>query len=216
MAELGRARYQEKKEDIQRVNKESNARRVEEAQRYIYEYLSTHICEDCAEDIVQSAFLRCYVRNAQFDFARLFRPWFLRTVANDALKMVTRQKRHISLDTQEDEAYQHLAEYLNATTKAPEEFIQRNEVREAIRKAFTKLSPRQKAAIILRYFAEVDRRLVLQETPPKVSIRKRTQGRVPERPGPIKNGNAGIITKDNPKIIPAPTYVHSPHYRRRG
>ncbi len=49
MAELGRARYQEKKEDIQRVNKESNARRVEEAQRYIYEYLSTHICEDCGE-----------------------------------------------------------------------------------------------------------------------------------------------------------------------
>ena len=46
-SEMNRSRYERKKDDIERVNKESNVRRVEEAQRYIYEVLSYSICEDC-------------------------------------------------------------------------------------------------------------------------------------------------------------------------
>lgn len=49
MKELGQARYQEKKAEIQAVNRQSNERRVEEAQRYLYEYLSYSKCADCGE-----------------------------------------------------------------------------------------------------------------------------------------------------------------------
>lgn len=105
-----------------------------------------------AEDIVQNAFLRTYERIGQFDTSRPFRPWFLRMVINDALKTAARQRRHISLDTQEDSTYQKLVERLEATTEEPEDVVQRNEVRGAIWEAFNKLSPQQRAAIILRYY----------------------------------------------------------------
>ena len=111
-----------------------------------------------AEDIVQNAFLRSYERIAQFDSSRPFRPWFLRMVTNDALKTVAKQKRHVSLEAREDETYQHLVDYLDTTLNAPEDIVQRNEVREAIRKAFYKLSPQQKEAIILRYYLGFDER----------------------------------------------------------
>ena len=48
-SEQGRNRYQTKRDDIQAVNKQSKDIRVEEAQRYIYEYLSFKVCADCGE-----------------------------------------------------------------------------------------------------------------------------------------------------------------------
>lgn len=105
-----------------------------------------------AEDIVQTAFIRAYKRIAQFDCAYPFRPWFLRMVTNDALKAVAKQRRNVSFDAREDGAYDHLIDYLEATTFAPEDVVLRNETREAIREAFTKLSPRQKTAVVLRYY----------------------------------------------------------------
>lgn len=105
-----------------------------------------------AEDIVQNAFLRTYERIEQFNTSRPFRPWFLRMVINDALKAAARQRRHISIDNQEDGTYHKLVERLEATANEPEDVVQRNEVRDAIREAFTKLSPQQRAVIILRYY----------------------------------------------------------------
>ena len=105
-----------------------------------------------AEDIVQSAFIRCFERIAQFDSSRPFRPWFFRIVTNDALKSVAKQKRQIPLEARDDEAYQQLVSYLDATIAEPEDIVQRNEIRESIQKAFTRLSPHQKEAILLRYY----------------------------------------------------------------
>lgn len=105
-----------------------------------------------AEDIVQNAFLRTYERIEQFNTSQPFRPWFLRMVINDALKAAARQKRHISIDNQGDATYQKLVERLEVTANEPEDVVQRNEVREAIREALTKLSPQQRAVIILRYY----------------------------------------------------------------
>ncbi len=116
--------------------------------------IATLITQDraMAEDIVQSVFIRCFERIKQFDSSRPFRPWFLRIVTNDALKTVTKQKRQISLEARDEEAYEHLVAYLNATMIEPEDIVQRNEVREAIQKAFVKLSPQQKEAVLLRYY----------------------------------------------------------------
>ena len=57
-----------------------------------------------AEDITQSAFVRAFERIHQFDAAAPFGPWFLRSVANDAIKAVERARRSESLDGDGDRA----------------------------------------------------------------------------------------------------------------
>ena len=124
-----------------------------------------------AEDVVQSAFIRCFERIKQFDSSRPFRPWFLRIVTNDALKAVMRQKRQVPLEAWDDEAYQQLVAYLDATMAEPEDIVQRNEIQEAIQKAFTRLSPQQKEVILLHYylgFSERDVSAQMRITPGSV------------------------------------------------
>lgn len=111
-----------------------------------------------AEDIVQNAFLRCFERAELFDAARPFRPWFMRTVINAALQAASRQRRYLSLDAGEDEAYPALVEQLEATSEAPEEILQREEIIRAVRAALPKLSPRQRAAIVQRYYLGLSER----------------------------------------------------------
>ncbi len=48
---------------------------------------------DLAEDVVQNAFARIGETFRQFDARRAFKPWFLRCVVNDAIKLSQRQKR---------------------------------------------------------------------------------------------------------------------------
>ena len=51
-----------------------------------------------AEDIVQSAFIRAAEKIDQFASRLSFGPWFLRSVSNDAIKAIKRQKRQVSID----------------------------------------------------------------------------------------------------------------------
>src|SRR5438093_8104263 len=62
-------------------------------------YAAFLFCRDqaLAEDLVQAAFVRAYERIAQFDAGRPFGPWFTRSVVNDALKAVSRD-RQVPLD----------------------------------------------------------------------------------------------------------------------
>ena len=46
-----------------------------------------------AEDIVQGAFLRAYERIGRFDADRPFGPWFMKVVANDALKAARKREQ---------------------------------------------------------------------------------------------------------------------------
>ena len=112
-----------------------------------------------AEDIVQAAFVRAYERIDQFDAARPFAPWFLRSVANDALKAVTRDKRHISLEGGLDRATEQggpvLAEVLAALDPGPEELLEAAELRQAVWDALGRLSPEQRATIALHYYLEL-------------------------------------------------------------
>src|SRR5262245_64242796 len=63
------------------------------------------VCRDqaLAEDLTQAAFVRAYERIGQFDAARPFGPWFIRSVVNDALMAVTR-RRTVALDPQRGDA----------------------------------------------------------------------------------------------------------------
>lgn len=108
-----------------------------------------------AEDIVQAAFVRAYERIDQFDAGRPFAPWFLRSVANDALKAVTRAKHHLSLEGDEDHGEAALAEVLASLDPGPETLVEAAEVRQAVWDALSRLPPEQRATIALHYYLDL-------------------------------------------------------------
>jgi RNA polymerase sigma-70 factor (ECF subfamily) len=101
-----------------------------------------------AEDIVQAAFLRAYERIGQFDTGRPFRPWFLRSVVNDAIKAATRRERHVSLKAGTGIEATSLAD----PNPSPADLAETAETRQAVWDALGQLSPVQRAAVILRYY----------------------------------------------------------------
>lgn len=106
-----------------------------------------------AEEVVQEAFVRVYQRIGQFDDSRPFGPWFLRIVINDALKVLRRQKREVHLDGADGERV--LGHMLPDVAPGLEEQVDRAELRQRVREALVQLSPKQRAAIVLRYYLDM-------------------------------------------------------------
>jgi len=107
-----------------------------------------------AEDIAQQAFLRAYQRIDQFDASRPFAPWFLRIVANDALKAVERGQRTVSLDASDEAAgVAALADLLADPAAGPAERLEEAERAEAVWRAVQRLPAAQRAAVVLHYYA---------------------------------------------------------------
>ena len=104
-----------------------------------------------AEDIVQAAFIRAYERIDQFDGTRPFSPWFLRSVINDAVKAARRQERQVSLENATNGEIT-LAEILPDPQPGPARQAESAEMREAVWNTLGELSPKQRAAVVLRYY----------------------------------------------------------------
>jgi len=47
--EQGKNKYENDKENVKEINRQARLRAIDEAQRYVYEYLSNARCEDCGE-----------------------------------------------------------------------------------------------------------------------------------------------------------------------
>jgi RNA polymerase sigma-70 factor (ECF subfamily) len=126
------------------------------------------VCRDpaLAEDLVQAAFVRVYERIGQFDEARAFGPWFIRSVVNDALKAATRH-RHLPLDAAG-------LETVAAPDGDPEAQVLAAETREALWAVLDQLSAEQRAAVVLRYYADLSDREVAEalDCPPG-TVRRR-------------------------------------------
>jgi len=101
-----------------------------------------------AEDLVQSAFLRAFERIAQYDSARPFGPWFLRSVVNDTLKAVTRRTRLVPLEAEVLECLGSLSE----RHAELEERLEHLDTQEALSTAIAQLAPEQRAVIVMRYY----------------------------------------------------------------
>ena len=102
-----------------------------------------------AEDIVQAAFLRVYERIDQFQAARAFEPWFIRSVVNDAL-MLERRKSQIP-----DALSDYQASLLPAYNPTLDEVLLRAETSEALWATLGKLSINQRAVIVMRYYLDM-------------------------------------------------------------
>jgi RNA polymerase sigma-70 factor, ECF subfamily len=108
--------------------------------------------EPMAEDVVQEAFVRFYERVRYFDESRPFEPYFLRSVVNRALNAVEKEHAAASFDESLDAPVLQSLLACAASVEAQVEYAQ---LKTEIARALENLSPRQRAAVVLRYYLEM-------------------------------------------------------------
>ena len=113
-----------------------------------------------AEDVVQDSFLQAFRSINGFDSTRLFEPWFMRSVVNASVKMMQRSAKQVEVG---DEADESLFAELAARVESVEEQVESTEVQNQIWDAMQKLSPRQRAVIVQRYFLEMSEKEMAEE-----------------------------------------------------
>ncbi|HYP40023.1 MAG TPA: RNA polymerase sigma factor [Chloroflexia bacterium] len=104
-----------------------------------------------AEDVVADSFLTVYDRIHQLDERRPFTPWFYRIVVNAALKS---QRRAANTAFTDDDM-----EWLDQQadqSPGPEEKAAMREMRHLLLAAIYTLPPKQRAALVLRYYLDMD------------------------------------------------------------
>jgi RNA polymerase sigma-70 factor, ECF subfamily len=111
-------------------------------------YLITHD-EQLAEDVAQDTFVRLYQRMDRFDEARPFAPYLLRSVANAALNAVEKTARWVQYGAGAD--VQRVAELL-CEASSVEEQADAAHLKDKVALALAALPPRQRAAIVQRYY----------------------------------------------------------------
>lgn len=114
-----------------------------------------------AEDIVQDSFIQAFRAIRNFDATRPFEPWFMRSVVNAAVKMMQRSARLVEVGEAVDETI--FAE-LAARVESIESQVESIEVQNQIWEAMQKLSPRQRAVIVQRYFLEMSEKEMAVES----------------------------------------------------
>lgn len=108
-----------------------------------------------AEDVVQNSFLGLSGTIRQYNPQRPFGPWFLRCVVNAAINTSKRENRLVSLDQAEEAADFSAESWLEEQADGPAEQVEAAEKRQAIWQALEKLNPRQRAAVVMRYYLEL-------------------------------------------------------------
>ncbi len=111
-------------------------------------FLITHD-EQLAEDVAQETFVRIYQRIRQFDETRPFAPYLLRSVINAALNVSEKTARWIQLGNTEE--IDSVAELLDEAIST-EEIVERARLKVEVAAALKSLPPRQRAAIVQRYY----------------------------------------------------------------
>lgn len=102
-----------------------------------------------AEDIVHDAFIHVYHAIGSFDAGRPFEPWFMRSVVNASVKMLQRSARQVEVGEEADEI---LLADLAGRVDSVESQVESLQVQDQIWAALQKLSPRQRAVIVQKYF----------------------------------------------------------------
>lgn len=105
-----------------------------------------------AEDIVQESFVKVYRSIQTFEENRPFEPWFLRNVVNASIKTLQRSARQVEMGCDVDET---LFAELISTIASVEEQVEFIEIQNRVWDAMQKLSPRQRAVIVQRYYLEM-------------------------------------------------------------
>lgn len=105
-----------------------------------------------AEDIVQDAFIRIYQRIRGFDEGRPFEPYLMRSVINLALNAIQQRSQTVPLDSDRDDRQ---LESLLSRASSVESQVEFSQLKRDIQDALFKLSPRQRAVIVQRYYLDM-------------------------------------------------------------
>ena len=126
-------------------------------------FLITHD-EPMAEDVVQDVFVRFYERANGYDETRPFEPYFLRCVVNAALNRLEREKKGTSFRDADTSELENLLQEVASV----EEQVEFKTLQWQIKECLEELSPRQRAAVVQRYFLEMSEREMAEalDTPP--------------------------------------------------
>lgn len=119
--------------------------------------------EALAEDIVQAKFVQLATNIVRFEVGRPFGPWFLRSVINAAINAAKSRTRLTSFEEAEGDPETLLNKAFAAVSPGPEAAIEADELRQAIWAALQRLSPNQRAVIVLRYYLELSEFEMIQE-----------------------------------------------------
>ena len=103
-----------------------------------------------AEDVVQEVFFRLFRRPGGFDESRPFEPYLMRSILNAALNVCRDEKKSISL-----EGSTALVEGLISRAAPVESQVEYAQIKSEILNAMDQLSPRQRAAIVQRYYLDM-------------------------------------------------------------
>jgi RNA polymerase sigma-70 factor (ECF subfamily) len=109
--------------------------------------------EGQAQDVVQETFIRMYQRIHQFDEARPFEPYLMRSVVNASLNAVRDNSQFDSL-----EADVNKLEDLLDHAASIESQVEIHQLQQAILDALSRLSARQRAVIVQRYYLNMSER----------------------------------------------------------
>ena len=109
-----------------------------------------------ADDVMQTAFVLAYERIEQYDPSRPFPPWFFRIVTNAALKALRHDRRALDADVD-------LAELLPDSSPGPEEALSAAEVARRVWEALGRLTPGQRAVVVMRYYLAYSEREIAAE-----------------------------------------------------
>lgn len=114
-----------------------------------------------AEDVVQESFIRAYHSIRSFDETRPFEPWFLRSVVNASVKMMQKLTKQVEVrvDADDREWVQILSGHGSVEAQ-----VEAGEFQRQLWDAMQKLSPRQRAVIVQRYYLEMSEKEMATES----------------------------------------------------
>jgi RNA polymerase sigma-70 factor (ECF subfamily) len=113
-----------------------------------------------AEDVVQDSFIQVYRSIHRFDASRPFEPWFMRSVVNASVKIMQRSAKQVEVG---NEAEETVFTELALMADSVETQVESIEIQNQIWGAMQKLSPRQRAVIVQRYFLEMSEKEMAEE-----------------------------------------------------
>lgn len=116
---------------------------------------STMITRDleASKDVVQAVFIRLYERSHLLDPQRPFKPYLMRSVVNASIQAANKQQRFTSFpDEAEREAVFNNAGIQTPLEDDPQQALDAAEQREQLQAALDQLSPKQRAAVVQRYY----------------------------------------------------------------
>ena len=107
---------------------------------------------DDALDVSQEAFIKAYKNLAAFRFESRFSAWLYRLTYNAAMDFLKKSKPAVSL-TQEDGEGDEQELVIPDSSPGPEELVERDDIRRAVREAVAALPDDKREILIMREFS---------------------------------------------------------------